>query len=256
MRIRVLHFSPGTATTRHDSLRAGLGFVDFLKDALRQSGMVGSVEWFWALPALTDSGEVHRMLSGSDLLVVVTPTYAQGSPWFVRRFFELGVGLQLWGTLGTALATSGGVHTGGEVAVADTLRSLQGLGCCTFGFAQKQVVLGAQQKMAPDGEFDLVDTWFLRQLARTCVVQGVARRDQKRALELAGPWGVDTRYYLRFPTPTVLLEEVGLVQRRMSEALAGGWEACARWADELGLALPPQRPEALPFPMLLPQPLA
>ncbi|MFM8358836.1 MAG: hypothetical protein ACKOET_09785 [Verrucomicrobiota bacterium] len=255
MRVRILHFSPGTATPRHDSQRAGLGFAAFLHEAFGQAGVAGTLEWCWGLPALVDGPAVHRQLSGADLLVVVTPTYAQGSPWFVRRYFELGVGLQLWGTLGTALATAGGVHTGGEVAVSDTLRSLQGLGCCTFGFAQKQVVLGAQQKLAPDGEFDLVDAWFLRQLARTCVVQGLARRDPAAARARAGPWQVDTAYYRHFPAAERLRWEVGPVRRRMNRAQAGGWRACARWARELGFELPPERPETLPFAPLLPKEL-
>lgn len=255
MKVRLLHFSPGTATGRHDSLRAGLGFAAFLREAFSGSGVDGEVEWAWALPTLTDGTEVHRMLRGADLLVVVTPTYAQGSPWYVRRFFELSVGLQLWGTLGTALATAGGVHTGGEVAVADTLRSLQGLGCCTFTFAQKQVVLGVQQKFAPDGEFDLIDVWFLRQLARTCVVQGIGRQDRCRAGRLAESWGVDTCYYRSFPSEAALKEEVAAVQVRMNQALEGGRATCAAWGRELGLILPDWEPDTLPFAHLLPRPL-
>jgi hypothetical protein len=162
MTVRVLHFSPGTATDRHDSHRAALGFIHCLKSADPESfpGLV--CELVWALPSIDNAARVQSLLTGADVVVVATPVHGQGSPWYLRKFFELTRGLQLWGTLATAFATAGGQHTGGEMALLDTFRSLQGCGACTFTFAQKLTVIGMQQRAMPDGEFHPIDAWFLR----------------------------------------------------------------------------------------------
>lgn len=252
MLLRVLHFSPSTATGRHDSHRAALGFLSFVRDAAAEFVPEIRSELVWALPAITSQRGVAALMSGADLLVVATPVYGQGSPWFVRKFFEQTRGLQLWGVLGTAFATAGGMHTGGETAILDTFRSLQGVGVCTFTFAQKLVVFGAQQKPLPDGVFEPVDVWFLRQLAHTCIVQLMARR------EPGGPWaeklGINSSYYLEFPTPEALEQLVGERCRRMNRPLAEGFTAYDWWTDRLGFDTRPPDATSLSFASLLPQP--
>jgi NAD(P)H-dependent FMN reductase len=250
--LRLLHFSPGTATPRHDSHRAALVFCDAVQQASRMLGADIALELVWALPALTSQVAVTSMLSGADGLVVATPTYGQGSPWMVRRFFELSAGVALWGRLGTAFATAGGLHTGGEVAVADTLRSMQGLGLCTFTFAQKYVVLGAQQKFAADGEFDLIDVWFLRQLARTSVAQLIAFRD--RESDAFQTLGLETSYYRNFPSEAQLEDELGEIRRLANAPLTAGADAYAAWTRRLGFPSQPPNADGLPFGMLLPEP--
>ena len=126
MTVRVLHFSPGTATDRHDSHRAALGFIHCLRSADPESFPNLVCELVWALPSINNPARVQSLLTGADVVVVATPVHGQGSPWYLRKFFELTRGLQLWGTLATAFATAGGQHTGGEMALLDTFRSLQG----------------------------------------------------------------------------------------------------------------------------------
>ena len=254
MILRLLHFSPSTATGRHDSHRAALGFVHFAREASVELPVPVQVEQLWALPAIRTKAESQALLTGADLLVIASPTYAQGSPWFVRRFLELGAGLQLWGGLGTAFATAGGQHTGGEMTVIDTLRSFQGLGLATFTFAQKYVVLGAQQKFATDGEFDLIDTWFLRQLARTALVHLIARHDPKRASRWANHFGLDTGYYNSFPSREALQLLVGNVCARLNAPLVHGLSGYDSWVQELGEVARPPDATTLPFRDLLPEP--
>jgi multimeric flavodoxin WrbA len=252
--LRLLHFSPSTATGRHDSHRACLGFHHFARAAAAELDAPVKVEQVWALPAITSKASVQALLSGADLLVIASPTYAQGSPWFVRRFLELGAGLQQWGGLGTAFATAGGQHTGGEMTVMDTLRSLQGLGLATFSFAQKYVVLGAQQKFAADGEFDLIDTWFLRQLARTSLVHLLARRTSLNPVQLAHQLGLDTGYYNTFPSREALQSLVGEIQTRLNAPLGHGVSGYTSWIQELGDVAHPPDATSLPFRDLLPEP--
>ena len=156
-------------------------------------------ELIWALPAINSREQVHALLSGGDLIVVGTPTYGQGSPWFVRKFFELSTGCSIWGKPATAFATSGGEHTGGEFAVGDTLRSLQGMGACTFSFAQKTLVFGTNQKFLADGHFDLIDIWFMRQFARTVLLHAITRDNPDDTSAWAARLGLETDYYNRFP---------------------------------------------------------
>jgi hypothetical protein len=249
--LRVLHFSPSTATGRHDSHRAALGFLSFVRDAASEFAPDIRSELVWALPAITSAAGVAEAMSGADLLVVATPVYGQGSPWFVRKFLEQTRGLQLWGVLGTAFASAGGTHTGGETAILDTFRSLQGAGLCTFTFAQKLVVFAAQQKPLADGEFEPVDAWFLRQLARTCVVQLMARRGI--GPEWAAKLGIDSAYYLNFPGAQTLEQQVGERCRRMNAPLSNGVSAYDWWSDQLGFDARPPDASALPFFSLLPE---
>lgn len=254
MTLRVLHFSPSTATGRHDSYRASLVFTWFVRQAIETVGSPIKVDLVWALPAIASREKAHHLMSGVDLVVIATPTYAQGSPWFVRRFLELCAGLQLWGCLGTTFASAGGQHTGGDVAVADTLRSLMGMGMATFTFAQKLVVFGAQQKFATDGTFELLDLWFLQQLARTAVTHLVGRSGSRSFLEMAQFWKLDTGYYNQFPTADGLAADLGQLRDRVNTPLVDP-SAYHWWSDCLAMNAVPPDASVLPFFDLLPLPV-
>ncbi len=251
MILRILHFSPSTATGRHDSYRASLVFLCHARAALYEVLPSSRAELVWALPAISSKSDVHQLLSGADLTIIATPTYAQGSPWFVRRFLELGAGIQLWGRLGSAFATAGGQHTGGDVAVADTLRSLMGMGMATFTFAQKFVVFGAQQKFLDDGTFELIDIWFLQQLARTAVAHLAGRRRSGGTEECAARWRLNTAYYEDFPKFDTMKEELGEWVERINQPLTNGL-AYRWWTERLGEDCTPPDGRGLPFYHLLP----
>lgn len=253
MILRILYFSPGTATGRHDSYRAALAFAWHARSAIRECGLQAAIDLRWALPAITSRKQVHALLSGADLLVIASPTYAQGSPWFVRRFLELGAGLQLWGRLGTAFASAGGTHTGGDVTVADTLRSMMGMGMATFTFAQKFVVFGAQQKFLADGAFESVDVWFLQQLARTAIAQMTGRIDLGQTDACVRRWTLSTSYYQTFPTIQRLDAELGELTRRLNQPLSDP-TAYEWWSSQLDHDCAPPDARMLPFFDLLPVP--
>jgi hypothetical protein len=157
--------------------------------------------------------------------------------------------------LATAFATAGGQHTGGEMALLDTFRSLQGCGACTFTFAQKLTVIGMQQRAMPDGEFHPIDAWFLRQLARTCLVQWAARPDRASGERWARHLGIDSSYYLDFPDAARLEEQVGDVCRWMNEPLSDPGVAYERWTRRLGFPAHPPEARSLSFAGLFPEPL-
>ncbi len=252
--IRILHFSPSTATARHDSHRAALGVVWFAQQALSEFQLEHRVELVWALPAISAKELVRDVLVSADILVIATPTYGQGSPWFVRKFFELTPGVALWGKPATAFATSGGHHTGGETAVGDCLRSLQGVGASTFSFAQKTLVFGTNQKFARDGEFDLIDGWFMRQFARTLVLQAVLRDHPDTGGYWAVRLGLRTDYYNDFPSQPNLGTLVGDCIQHLNAPLADGETGYPELSQRLGFQCQPLDASDLPFVGLLPAP--
>jgi multimeric flavodoxin WrbA len=252
--IRILHFSPSTATQRHDGYRASLGIVGFLQEELMTFRLAHRCELIWALPAINSREQVHALLSGGDLIVVGTPTYGQGSPWFVRKFFELSTGCSIWGKPATAFATSGGEHTGGEVAVGDTLRSLQGMGACTFSFAQKTLVFGTNQKFLADGHFDLIDIWFMRQFARTVLLHAITRDNPDDASAWAARLGLETDYYNRFPGEAQLQNTLGHIQSQLNAPLVSANAGYAALSATMNMDCFPPNASYLPFANLLPEP--
>lgn len=254
--LRLLHFSPSTATERHDSHRAALGIGWFLQEAIRVHSLPHRWELVWALPTITDQARVHSALTGADLIVIGSPTYGQGSPWFVRKFFELTTGLALWAKPATAFATAGGNHTGGEQTVADTLRSLQGIGAATFSFAQKTMVFGTNQKFAPDGIFDFIDVWFMQQFARTLVLHLIARDAPDDAAAWAQKLGLDSGYYHFFPTETALQRDLGEIRHWLNRPLNDKSAAYDAWTERLGFDCHPPQSDILSFRPLLPSPTA
>ena len=253
--IRFLHFSASTATGRHDSHRAGLGIVGFLGEICRAHSLPLRWQYCWALPSLTDRAAAAALLGGdATMFVLGSPTYGQGSPWYLRRFFELTSSCPLWGKLGSAWATSGGLHTGGEMVIADTLRSLQGLGACTFSFAQKSAVFGTNQKFLADGMFDLIDVWFMDHFARTLALQALTR--QQPHDNWAGLFNLQVDYYRDFPSEASLLASHGAWRDALNSPLrdaGGGYEALS---DRVGFNATPADGSTLPFAEWLPPPAA
>ncbi len=251
--IRFLHFSGSTATGRHDSHRAGLGIVGFLRELCRAHALPLRWEYRWALPAVNDRDAAAALLGGAGTFVFGAPTYGQGSPWFLRRFFELTTSVPLWGRLGTAWATAGGLHTGGEMVITDTLRSLQGLGACTFSFAQKSAVFGTNQKFLADGTFDLIDVWFMDHVARTLAMQAMTRLEPDG--DWAGLFGLRVDYYRAFPTEGELLASHGAWRDALNKPLHDPGAGYAALSDRIGFDAAPPDAGGLPFAEWMPPPV-
>jgi len=118
----------------------------------------------------------------------------------LRRLFELGGDVSLQGVRATAFATSGGAHTGGEMVVFDSLRSLMGQGALAFTAGQRLMVFSTDERLEQQpGQFTPLDCWAMGQYARELLLQAHASPDPVQMAELAGRLGVDLAYYRRFP---------------------------------------------------------
>jgi len=132
--------------------------------------------------------------------VVGGSTWSQGSAAPLRRLFELGGNVSLQGVRATAFATAGGTHTGGEMVVLDSLRSLMGQGALGFTAGQRLMVFSTDERLEQQpGQFTHLDRWAMGHYARELLLQAHASPDPAQAKALAGRLGVDLTYYRRFP---------------------------------------------------------
>ena len=134
------------------------------------------------IEVLDNQDKARALLRSPGVLVFGSSTWAQGSNYLIRRYFELVGGEYLGGTAASAWATAGGEHTGGEVVVSDTLRSLMGMGAQVFTFGQKYMVFSTDERLGMrPGDFSLLDCWYMEQFGKTIAVAALARGDREKA---------------------------------------------------------------------------
>jgi len=157
--------------------------------------------FFDAVPSLGNAGEAKKLVRGARVLVVGGSAWAQGSAYYLRRFFELVDAEDLAGVSATAWATAGGVHTGGEVVVADTLRTLMGMGAQVFSLGQKSMVFPTGERFDPraEGDFTILDCWFMEQFAKNIALVALAGNDRDKAAALEKQLDFTPIYWSRFP---------------------------------------------------------
>jgi len=217
--VRFLSFAPSPYTSRHDALRAGLGIYLSLdqvvrdhKLALRTSFHDGSAVFEQAEPA-------KRLVHGARVLVIGGSTWAQGSAYYLRRFFEFVDAEQLSGVSVTAWATAGGSHTGGETLVGDIFRTAMGMGAQVFSLGQKYMVFTTDERLAPkEGDFTPLDAWYMDQFARTIAVVALAGQDPERATALSRQLGTSPQYWLLLPKQDADLARYAPLLRRLNAA--------------------------------------
>ena len=198
--VRFVFAAPSPYTGRFDATRAGLGIALELKRIAREQHLPVLIS-LMALPREAGRAEVTALLQpGPRVLVVGGSTWSQGSAAPLRRLFELGGDVSLQGVRATAFATSGGAHTGGEMVVLDSLRSLMGQGALTFTAGQRLMVFITDERLGLlPGQFSPLDCWDMGQYARELLLQAHASPDPSQAAALARRIGVDLTYYRRFP---------------------------------------------------------
>jgi hypothetical protein len=218
--IRFICFGPSPYTQRHDSLRAGLGILLSLRRVIAEDQLALSTKFYDGMDAVGDPGKGRKLLRGARVLVLGGPTWAQGSPYYIRRYFELVDGEYLGGVSATAWATAGGSHTGGEVFVLDVLRSLMGMGAQVFTMGQKLTVFTTDERLGvPPGDFTLLDCWYMDQFARTLALTALAGDDPGRAAELARKLHISATYYSAFPQSDAgLAQRYGALQKKLNAA--------------------------------------
>ena len=191
--VRFVLAAPSPYTGRFDTARAALGMALELRRLATEQRLPLRLRLL-ALPANAGRAEAAALLQGAPrVLVVGGSTWSQGSAPPLRRLFELAGDVSLQGVRATAFATAGGVHTGGELVVLDSLRSLMGQGALGFTAGQRLMVFSTDERLEPDpGQFSLLDCWSMGQYARQLLAQAHPQRDPARL-------GVDLAYYRQFP---------------------------------------------------------
>ena len=198
--VRFVFAAPSPYTGRFDATRAGLGIALELQRMAREQQLPVRIS-LMALPRQASEAEVKALLEpGPRVLVVGGSTWSQGSAAPLRRLFELGGDVSLQGVRATAFSTAGGVHTGGEMVVLDSLRSLMGQGALAFTAGQRLMVFSTDERLElPPGQFSPLDCWAMGQYARELLLQAHANPDPAQTSALARRIGVDLTYYRRFP---------------------------------------------------------
>lgn len=220
--IRFLCFAPSPYTHRHDAMRAGFGIFLQLTKLIEEQTAPVKATFYDAVPALSDKAKAHQILRGAKVLVFGTSTWSQGSPYLIRQFFEYVGDEYLGGVAVTAWATAGGSHTGGEVTIGDTLRSAMGSGASVFSLGQRYMVFTTDERLTPEkeGEFTLLDCWFMDQFARNLLLVAMADLDRDRASALSKTLHVKHQYYQNFPSSEAqLTKDFGGLQTRLNRAL-------------------------------------
>jgi len=229
--IRLLCLGPSPYTSRNDSMRAGFGIYLLLQQVIGDHGLTLRATIYDAFPAVENADQGRSLLRGANVLVLGASTWAQGTPYYVRRFLELTNAEYLGGVSVTAWATSGGASTGGEVVIQDTLRSLMGMGAQAFTLGQKYMVFTTDERIDPPtaGEFTLLDLWFMDQFARYISVVALAGNDRAKSAELSARLGVSQTYYQNFPRDVAALQQrYGALRDRLNAAASPTSEA---WRD-------------------------
>lgn len=198
--VRFVVAAPSPYTGRFDATRAGLGMALELRRLAREQQLPVRIRVL-ALPLQAHRTEAEALFQGQPrVLVVGGSTWSQGSATPLRRLFEQALAVSLQGVHATAFATAGGSHTGGEMVVLDSLRSLMGQGALAFTAGQRLMVFSTDERLEyPPGQFTPLDCWTMGQYARQLLLQAHAGSDPRQVGALANRLGVDLTYYRRFP---------------------------------------------------------
>jgi hypothetical protein len=214
--VRLLVFAPSPYTERHDAMRAGFGILLSLRKIAAAHKLALRATMYDGIPVMEDSTRAKALVRGARVLVLGSSTWAQGSAYYIRRFLELVDLEDLTGVSATAWATAGGAHTGGELAIEDTLRTLMSMGAQVFSLGQKHMVFSTGERIAPaEGDFTLLDCWYMDHFARTLAVAALGGGGPESARALSTRIGVRPQYWDLMPK-----DEAGLAgYREMRELL-------------------------------------
>lgn len=218
--VRFLCFAPSPYTGRHDAMRAGLGILLSLQRLAGEHRLPVRTSFYDGVPAVENAEKGKALLRGAQVLVFGSSTWAQGSSYYLRRYFELTNLESLEGVPATAWATAGGSHTGGEVVIGDTLRTLMGMGAQVFSLGQKYMVFSTGERFAPaEGDFTLLDCWYMEQFAKTIAVVALAGNDHAKAGALSKQLGTSPAYWNYLPkTESALATRYSDLRERLNAA--------------------------------------
>ena len=236
--VRFLCFAPSPYTGRHDAMRAGLGIFLSLRRVAEEHKLALRASFYDGMPAFEDQEKGKALLRGARVLVFGSSTWAQGSAYYIRRYFELVNNESLLGAVASAWATAGGAHTGGELVVEDTLRTAMSMGAQVFSLGQKYMVFTTGERLSPpEGQFTLLDGWYMEQFARTIAVAALEDGNRARTAALAAKLGIGHEYWRKLPKSDRELEpRYGALCDRLNAAADAKSEA---WRGLEALTLKP-----------------
>jgi len=233
--VRFVLAAPSPYTGRFDATRAGLGIALELRRLAQEHHLPVRISLV-ALQQPANRTATAALFEGQPrVLVVGGSTWSQGSAPPLRRLFELAGSVSLQGVRATAFATAGGAHTGGEMVVLDSLRSLMGQGALAFTAGQRLMVLSTDERLEPSpGQFTGLDCWTMGQYARQLLLQAHAGGDPAQSKAIAARLGVDLAYFQRFPrTVAALGPNAGAVCKRINLLVSAERPGLQSIADDL-----------------------
>jgi NAD(P)H-dependent FMN reductase len=224
--VRFLCFAPSPYTHRHDALRAGAGIYLSLQDTIAQAKLPLRSTFHDGIPVYDQPAAAKALVTGAQVLVIGSSAWAQGSSYYLRRFFEHVDAEALTGTSVTAWATAGGAHTGGETVIADIFRTAMGMGAQVFSLGQKYMVFTTDERLAPpEGDFSLQDCWYMDHFARIIAVVALAGGDRAKAAELSAKLRVRPQYWNDLPRKEAELARYTSLRDRLNAARDANSEA-------------------------------
>ena len=217
--VRFLSFAPSPYTSRHDALRAGLGIYLSLDQVVRDHKLALRISFHDGSTVFDQAEPAKRLVRGARVLVIGGSTWAQGSAYYLRRFFEFVDAEPLSGVSVTAWAAAGGSHTGGETLIGDIFRTAMGMGAQVFSLGQKYMVFTTDERLAPqEGDFTPLDAWYMDQFARTIAVVALGGQDPERAAALSRQLGTSPQYWVLLPKQGSDLARYAPLIRRLNAA--------------------------------------
>jgi hypothetical protein len=200
-------------------MRAGLGIYLALQQTIDQHHLPLRTTFYDGAKVYDQAEPAKKLVNGARVLVIGGSAWAQGSSYYLRRFFEL-VDLEpLAGVSVTAWTTAGGAHTGGEVVINDIYRTAMGMGAQVFSLGQKYMVFTTDERIAPpEGRFTPLDGWYMDHFAKTIAVVALAGHDPVAAAALSKKLGTATQYWNLMPKDEAGLAPYAKLVERLNSA--------------------------------------
>lgn len=217
--VRFLCFAPSPYSHRHDAMRAGIGIHLALEQVIAQHRLPLRSTFYDGSSVFDKAEPAKKLVAGARVLVIGGSAWAQGSSYYLRRFFEF-VDLEpLAGVSVSAWATAGGAHTGGETVISDIFRTAMGMGAQVFSLGQKYMVFTTDERVAPpEGQFTRMDGWYMDQFARAIAVVALAGHDRVAAAELSKKLGTSAQYWNFMPKDEAALARYAPLVDRLNAA--------------------------------------
>lgn len=219
-----------SASTTHDSMRAGFGIYLTLSDIISNYSLPITLSYYDGATFRDNSSAIESVLGKANTLLMGSETWLQGPPSHLRAFIEnFQRNIDLNGVAVSAWATSGGAFTGGEVVVNSIYRSLLGVGGTAFTLYQKEMVFTMEERdgrylqrceLIKKHEFTPLDCYFMDQFSRVIAVNTLMGGSKETAKCLASVLQ-STQFYYDDINPDKIQVQFAPLQELLNAAADG-----------------------------------